>query len=237
MKIKIIGSGSIWNEFNSACYLIDNKILIDMPNGACKYLYRLGIEPSQIDNILITHFHGDHYFDLPFYLMKKIILDKQKVNIYCIEEGKEKIENLVKLAFFNSFKTICFNSLLNYNFDKQFKIKDYKIYKIPVLHGLIKAYGYLIKKNNKLIGFTGDASLGKSIEYMASICQYLFCDCSFIKGNNKHMGIDNLIYLANNYSKCIFIASHLDNNTRNKLQELKLNNIIIASDGKEINII
>lgn len=66
MKIQVIGSGSMWTKYNSACYLIDDKIMVDFPNGTCKYLYRLDIIPNTIDNIVLTHFHGDHYFDIPF---------------------------------------------------------------------------------------------------------------------------------------------------------------------------
>ena len=29
MKIQIIGSGSMWTKFNSACYLINDEIMID----------------------------------------------------------------------------------------------------------------------------------------------------------------------------------------------------------------
>ena len=46
----------MWNKYNSACYLIVD-IMIDFPNGACKCLYRLGIVPNKINNIVLTHFH------------------------------------------------------------------------------------------------------------------------------------------------------------------------------------
>jgi len=36
MKLKVIGSGNLYSSSNSASYLIDNKILIDVPNGICK---------------------------------------------------------------------------------------------------------------------------------------------------------------------------------------------------------
>lgn len=36
MKLQIIGSGGMWHKENSASYLIDDHILIDMPNGSCK---------------------------------------------------------------------------------------------------------------------------------------------------------------------------------------------------------
>lgn len=48
MKIQIISSGNMWTKFNSACYLINDGIMIDFPNGACKYLYRLGINCKNV---------------------------------------------------------------------------------------------------------------------------------------------------------------------------------------------
>ncbi len=91
MKVQVIGSGSMWTKCNSASYLIDNDIMIDFPNGACKYLYRNNINPSNIDYILLTHFHGDHYFDIPFYILNKSKSDNKNINIFCSKEGRGKI--------------------------------------------------------------------------------------------------------------------------------------------------
>ena len=66
MKLKILGSGNIFSKYNSASCLVDDNILIDVPNGTCKILKNIGIEPCNISKILITHFHGDHYLDMPF---------------------------------------------------------------------------------------------------------------------------------------------------------------------------
>ena len=66
MKVKVIGSGSIWTKYNSASYFIDDNILVNMPNGMCKYLFRINEKPRNIEYVLLTHFHGDHYFDMPF---------------------------------------------------------------------------------------------------------------------------------------------------------------------------
>ena len=71
MKIKIIGSGSMWTAYNSASYLIDDEILVDMPNGTCKNLFKIGVDPREVNYVLLTHFHGDHYFDIPFYFLLK----------------------------------------------------------------------------------------------------------------------------------------------------------------------
>lgn len=237
MKVKVIGSGSMWNKYNSACYLIDNNIMVDFPNGACKYLYRFNIEPSNIEYLLLTHFHGDHYFDVPFYILNKSKNDNKKATIFCSKDGVKKINKIGKLAFHKSFKRATNEIDLKYNFDEEFNIEDYYIKKILVDHGSIKpSFGYIFNYEDVNIGFTGDTCFCKNVEYMASVCKYLFCDCMLIKGNNRHQGIDNIKYLSKKYNNCIFALSHLDVETRNKLKEEKISNVIILEDGLEISI-
>ena len=51
MKIDIIGSGAIFTKYNSASYLIDNQILLDIPNGTCKKLMNMNKNIHEIYNI------------------------------------------------------------------------------------------------------------------------------------------------------------------------------------------
>ena len=44
------------------------------------------------------------------------------------------------------------------------------------------------------------------------------------------MGIDNIVYLANKYKSCNFYTSHMDDNTRVKLNNLNLDNVNILQD-------
>ena len=71
---------------------------------------------------------------------------------------------------------------------------------------------------------------------MASVCEYLFCDCMFIKSTSKHMGIDNIKYLSEKYPNCKFVVSHLEDETRQELNKLKIENVIIPEDSLEITI-
>jgi ribonuclease BN (tRNA processing enzyme) len=237
MKVRVIGSGSMWNYHNSASYLIDDEIIVDFPNGMCKYLFRMNINPRNINDILITHFHGDHFFDIPFFLLMKTKADDNRVNIYCGKEGKRKHDKLLKLAFPNSTKRIKRETNIKYNFDSNFKIKDYDISRILVEHGKLKpAYGYIFTNKNIKVGFTGDSTICENVKYMASTCNYVFCDCMFIEGTTKHMGIDMLKELTDKYKDCIFVVSHLEEETREELNKLKIENVIVPEDGQIIDI-
>lgn len=237
MKIRVIGSGSMWTKYNSACYLIDDDIIVDFPNGACKYLYRFNISPYNINHVLLTHFHGDHYFDIPFYILNKSKSNNQKVYIYCSPNGRSKIDQLGILAFPNSFDEACDATEVDYNFNDNFSIHEYKVSKLLVDHGRMKpAYGFMFEKDNYCVGFTGDTSTCDSVEMMASKCNYLFCDCMLEKGNNKHMGINNLEYLTDKYKNCVFVVSHLEDSTRTKLEKLNINNLIVPNDGQVIKV-
>lgn len=227
----------MWTKHNSACYLIDDNILIDMPNGTCKNLYKIDIIPNTIDYVLLTHFHGDHYFDMPFYLLNKSKSLNENVNIYCSKDGKKKINKILKLAFPNPYKEVLNNINIKYDFNDMFNIEKYKINKLLVNHGRMKpAYSYIFENNDKRVGFTGDTSLCDNVEFMAKKCDYLFCDCMLINGNTKHQGIDNIEYLSNKYPDCKFVVSHLEDNTREKIKKRKIVNVIVPNDYDVINI-
>ena len=236
MKLRFIGTGSMSSVNNSASYLIDDIIAVDMPNGFCKNVMKIGIELDEIQDVLITHFHGDHYFDLPFYFYG-LSKTENSTNIYLNKSNKRKVMKLFKMAFPYSMKEMKKNIKINYITEKHFKIGNYEIEKILVKHGRLKpAFGYIITNDNVKMGFTGDTSYCESVEKMASICDYLICDCRLKIGDNKHMGINNILDMAKRHKNHKFIPSHMSDNTRRKMEIEKIDNIIIPNDGDVIEI-
>ena len=73
MKVELIGTGCIGTKQNSASSIVNKKILIDVPNGICRTLRNLDKPLEYIQTVIITHYHGDHIFDLPFLILQKVI--------------------------------------------------------------------------------------------------------------------------------------------------------------------
>jgi ribonuclease Z len=66
LKVVVLGSSGSAQSRNRACssYLIDSRIVLDAGPGSFGNLLRYGANPLRITHVLITHMHGDHFFDL-----------------------------------------------------------------------------------------------------------------------------------------------------------------------------
>src|SRR5574344_805498 len=138
MKITMLGTGNFTSSSSSASYLIDYKILLDAPNGTYKNIKRIGIEPESISNILLTHFHGDHYFDMPFLLLAILKSKYRDINIYGSRDGLRKIKRLTKLGFPRAYKDIFRDLNIHYHYQTKLTIDSYQIQKVLVNHGHMK---------------------------------------------------------------------------------------------------
>ena len=78
--VELLGSGNAFllSGRHHSFLCIDRHIIVDAPPTALASLRRVGISPSDIDTILITHTHGDHVFGFPFLLLeRKYISDRE----------------------------------------------------------------------------------------------------------------------------------------------------------------
>jgi len=108
MKIHILGNGGALNDgipYNS--FLIDNFFLCETPPDITLSLFRDKIILENIEYIYISHYHGDHFFGLPFLLLRLFInteteeFDESKSRLNIIGPGKilEKTRELCLMAF------------------------------------------------------------------------------------------------------------------------------------------
>lgn len=237
MKIKMIGTGAISSNRNSACTLIDDKILMDIPNGSVKAMKNQNIDIHKIDYIFITHFHGDHYFDIPFiFLNFKFNKRVKKVNIIGPKELRNKVKELCDMAFSNIF-----NEMLNIlEFieveDKQIiNFEEFTVEAIKTVHtDNLESYGYIITKDNKTIGYTGDIALCDAARYITSNTDISIVDMAMTVGDESHMGIDSIKEITVNSNK--IIPTHMLDDTYNEIKNINIDKVLLLNDSDSIEI-
>lgn len=237
MKIKVIGTGAIYTKCNSASTLINNEIIIDMPNGTLKQLLKMNIEPKKIKTIIITHLHGDHTADLPFFFeyVFEFLKDKREITVIGPKGIKSKIVELSNAYNFENEEEIHKNFNLKYiEFEEEKEntdILDYQIEAVKVIHGKEKlAYGYII---NQKLGFTGDSGLCDGARYIFENSEMVISDCSSKNVNNTHLDIEEIKQIHKNAK---VYCTHMVDRTRQKLLKENIENFIVGTDGDEFEI-
>ena len=240
MKVQFLGTGSISSLSASASVIINDEIVIDMGNGVYKRLLNEKIDITKIKYLIITHLHGDHCFDIPFFLLglSKIKGGSRKITVIAENKTRRKIKKLLKMAFPNSFRKILKELSITYINNKQLinynLIKDLQVSSFKVFHGnMTNAHGYIFKKENKTLMVTGDTSYCKVIKENLNIVDYAIVDSSLSKGNNSHMGVDDIYNISKEYKNAKILTTHMSPNSKEKLlkEQEKYLNLTIPEDG------
>ena len=235
MKVRFLGTSSMLLSGVPASYLINNHILIDLPNGNHRIL-KLNKQVESIDTLIITHHHADHVFDVPFLLLAKL-KEQKSLNIYLSKKNYRKIKKLCKIGFPHLYKEMFKSKKIKFIYDDEFIIDGISINRFKVKHGKMKcAFGYTFKEKNKSISFTGDSAYCDNVLDAAVTSDYLVCDATYVFGNDKHMGVNDVKFLLNQNGKLKIYPTHLSEDAKKALKKLHNRRIKFVCDNKEIKI-
>lgn len=210
MKITFIGTGNMGCKKRGNPGVLIDDLLIDMGCGTIKQLGRFDIDTKDIKYILISHFHPDHFGDMAHYLITRYARGEIKNTIKIIGPiGLEKKLKDLLLVEENRLELLEGTEIIELKENIEANIDGYKIKPIPLTHGRIKpAYGYIIEKDNKQIGYTCDTTVCDNFEEICKNVDYLFGDVNGITTTPMHMGLADFTEYAKKYKNCKFYAIH-----------------------------
>jgi ribonuclease BN (tRNA processing enzyme) len=111
MQLRFVGCGDALGSggrYNTCFHITGERtnFLIDCGASSLPALKRLGIARDDIDLILITHFHGDHFGGLPFMLLDAQFTRRTRPLVIAGPQGIEmRLTQLMEALFENSSRT------------------------------------------------------------------------------------------------------------------------------------
>lgn len=184
-----IGSGgpSVTKERSCSCVLVDSDTLIDCGGGALKNLKTLGTDLTEIERVLLSHFHADHIGDLVS-LIWAMDVEGRKIplKIYGYEGVGELVSGLLKLM--NTPSTLMAFKIECHPLKGGEEVGDFKAHltkhKPPNL-------SYRISRGGRSLCYTGDTAHHEALFDFASGCDLLIHESVFLEEQKNLADLTN----------------------------------------------
>ena len=213
MKVKVIGCSTSWTDRPTSSYCLAEKFLVDCGEGTFKEMKKTGVSFVAITKIFISHFHSDHMFGVIEFIVrhcKNQTKGQKSLTIYG-PLGLKRHLNYLKIFAFGEDYQIDLEDYINIVEIKDetfFEVDEYIVKPYILQHGLLTDIAYSFKKDEKVVGFSGDCTDSKSLRNFAQSCDMCFLECCGEVTSQRHLGYDTFVDIKNENNKCKFLAIH-----------------------------
>ena len=197
ITVQFVGSGDAFGSggrFQSCISLrwADAHVLLDCGASSLVALKRLGLEPSSIDAVVISHLHGDHFGGIPFLVLDQQFGRRERPLLVAGPPGLgERIVQAMDVLFPGSAR-------VQRRFDlrlvelperRAVQVGPVEVTGVPVVHASgAQAYGLRVVAGDRLVAYSGDTEWTDALVELAAGADLLICEAyAFDKPIKYHL--------------------------------------------------
>ena len=232
LDLLFIGSANAFAD--TGCwsgFLLNGRYLFDAPPSALYGLKHSGADLDALDVILISHFHGDHFFGLPFLLLEYAYAQAgpgrtsrrtRELTIVGPPGVEEKSESLLALGYPNmAAKHLGFERrYVEIEPGRSLEAAGLRIEAERMNHAtdsLPLCLGYRVACNGSRLAYTGDTAWTDALLELGRDTDVFVSDCTYPQGFNRpeHLSLDEIGVLRHKLDeRTAIILTHLGHNRR-----------------------
>ena len=215
LDLLFLGSGNAVGSEGRAfsSFLLDGRYLFDCGPTVLQQLRKLKLSSRQVEAVVISHFHGDHFFGLPFLLLdgwkEQRTEDLQIAGPPGIEE---RTEQLMETAFPRMNGRLQFRRIYTEVSDRgltslgNLRFRAAQVEHVPGL----ECFAFRVEHNGKSLVFSGDARLCRSLLNLVAGADLLVLECS-CAGEAVHLSPEDIARIVDIAGpQAQVIVTHLD---------------------------
>src|SRR5882672_8830925 len=231
MQLRFVGCGDALGSGgrSNTCFHVTGdsvNFLIDCGASSLPAMKRLGVIRDAIDLILITHFHGDHFGGLPFFLLDAQFTRRSRPLVIAGTHGIEmRLKNLMEALFEHSSKTQQrFElSIVPLAPEETKTFGAVKVTPFPVVHGESGGpfLAYRIEAEGRVIAYSADTELTETLIPAARDADLFIAEAYYYdKVVKNHLSLKTLeAHLAEINARRL-VLTHMSDDMLGRLDEL-----------------
>jgi ribonuclease BN (tRNA processing enzyme) len=244
MQLQFVGCGDALGSggrFNTCFHVTGERVnfLIDCGASSLPALKRLGIARDDIDLILITHFHGDHFAGLPFLLLDAQFTRRARPLVIAGPQGIEtRLAQVMEALFEHSSKTKPRFELsvvaLEAGETQAFGAVNVTPY--PVVHGLSGGpyLAYRIEAEGRVIAYSADTEWTETLIPLGRDADLFIAEAyTYDKVVKNHLSLKTLEAHLPDIKLKRLILTHMSDDMLGRLETLDYST---ASDGMVVEL-
>ncbi len=239
MQLRFVGCGDALGSggrFNTCFHITGERVnfLIDCGASSLPALKRLDVVRDDINLILITHFHGDHFGGVPFLLLDAQFTRRTRPLVVAGPEGIEaRLVQVMEALFENSSKT-------KQRFDlsvvalKPAETRSFgavKVTSFPVIHGESGGpfLAYRVEAEDRVIAYSADTEWTETLIPAARDADLLIAEAYYYdKVVKNHLSLKALEVHLPGIKPRRLVLTHMSDDMLGRLDTL---GYITANDG------
>jgi ribonuclease Z len=219
LDLAFLGSGNAfapgrcWSGF-----VLNDRYLFDAPPTALLGLKRLGADPAAIDTVLLSHFHADHFFGLPFLLIEYAYQTRRHSDLTIVgpPSVEETVERLVELGYqrLGRMDAGYKRRYVEVRDGAEYEVNGLRIEPVAVRHSEgLQCFGFRTETAGRRLSYTGDCTWCEGLLRLARDVEVLVTDCTYATGRNRedHLSLEEIRDLRPQVDPgTSFILTHVD---------------------------
>jgi ribonuclease BN (tRNA processing enzyme) len=203
MHLQFVGCGDAFGSggrFNTCFHVVGEtaNFLIDCGASSLVALKALGIDRAAIDAILISHFHGDHFGGVPYFILDSHFGKRTRPLTIAGPPGIDSWYTRALEAAFEHFSEIKLGfelRIVTLPERAATAIGPLQVTPFPVVHGNSGGpfFAYRIAVENRVIAFSGDTEWTETLVEVARDADLFVIECySYDKPIRNHLNLKTI---------------------------------------------
>jgi len=197
-------------------FIVNNSVLFDVGNGTVEGLLANGMDVGDINVLVISHFHADHFGDIVYFLNRRNMQGHNEKMLTIVGPWglRQKVVDFQNLLFgdirdYSDIATKWNIRFIELADGANLNMGSFELEVFKVAHSTLDANGYIIRAGKASIGYSGDACMTDAFLDKIPEAKYWIIDANEIMRKEKfHIGFSELIGIAEMYKSIIFYAVH-----------------------------